>query len=208
MLIEGLWAENLFTMEGRHLHERSDEPTVESRGDVRIARGLRIRSYKLGLVGKADVVEFHRPATKDKPEYVHAEGPVGLWRPYPVEYKRGHFRREEGYEVQLCAQALCLEEMLGIGVPTGAIFYGKPRRRLDVALDDSLRLKTVEAAAHLHELVRAGKTPNAEYGKRCKSCSLFDCCMPKTIGRRKNVEKYLAEAFSETTVTSSVGGMD
>lgn len=197
MLLEGLWEENLFTMEGRHLHERSDESPVESRGDVRIARGLRIRSYKLGLVGKADIVEFHRPATKDKPKCVHVEGPVGLWRPYPVEYKRGYLRREEGYEVQLCAQALCLEEMLGVDVTTGAIFYGKPRRRLNVALDDSLRLKTVEAATRLHELVRAGKTPKAEYSKRCRSCSLIDCCMPKALSKRGMVEKYLSEMCSE-----------
>jgi CRISPR-associated exonuclease Cas4 len=182
VLIEGIWDENLFTVEGHHLHERSDEPQAETRGDIRIARGLRIRSLKLGLAGKADVVEFHGHDTA-----------------YPVEYKRGQLRHEEGYEIQLCAQALCLEEMLSINVPEGAIFYGKPKRRLNITFNENLRMKTVEAAARLHALAKEGRTPRAKYEKKCRNCSLIESCLPKACGGRKDVEQYLESALEETS---------
>lgn len=181
VLVEGLWGENIFTAEGRHVHERADDGQIETRRDVRVARGLRLRSLKLGLTGKADVVEFH------------------LDTPYPVEYKRGHLRREEGYEIQLCAQAICLEEMLGIYIPEGALFFGKPRRRLNINFDDGLRLKTEVAAARLHELTKAGRTPTARYEKKCESCSLLDHCMPKAVGRRMSVERYLTAVIADAT---------
>jgi CRISPR-associated exonuclease Cas4 len=202
--IEGLWDENLFTAEGRNLHERTHEPALESRGDVRIARGLRLRSLRLGLSGKADVVEFHRLPESEAaasgqgsglPSRIPLPGVLGLWQPLPVEYKRGRLRREEGYEVQLCAQALCLEEMLGVGVPMGAVFYGQPRKRLEVPLGEELRRQTETAAARLHELIRARNTPPACYEKKCESCSLLTLCMPKTTGGRKSVDRYLAGMF-------------
>jgi CRISPR-associated exonuclease Cas4 len=199
--IEGLWDENRFTAEGRNLHERAHASALESRGDVRIARGLRLRSLRLGLTGKADVVEFHRLPEAETPPGVEGEGlpagvPLpgarGLWQPFPVEYKRGRLRREEGYEVQLCAQALCLEEMLSVAVPVGAVFYGQPRRRLEVTFSEELRRQTETASARLHELTRAGKTPPARYEKKCESCSLVSLCMPKTTGGRKSVDRYLS----------------
>ena len=193
--IEAIWQDNVFTVEGTYMHQRvhSEEP-VESRGEVRTARGLRLRSLRLGLTGVADVVEFHRlpePAQSG----VALPGVRGLWRPFPVEYKRGRSRREEGYEVQLCAQALCLEEMLGAAIPAGAVFYGQPRRRLEVVFSDELRRETETAAARLHELTRAGRTPVARYEKKCESCSLLSQCMPKTTGAGKSVERYLATAI-------------
>jgi CRISPR-associated exonuclease Cas4 len=199
--IEGVWEENLFTAEGRILHEAAHEPTLESRGELRIARGLRLRSLRLGLSGKADVVEFHRRAQADSPPAmeggllptaIQLPGVDGFWQPFPVEYKRGRLRREEGYEVQLCAQALSLEEMLGVAVPVGAVFYGQPRKRLEVAFGEELRRETETAAARLHELLRARNTPPARYEKKCDSCSLLALCMPKTTGGRKSVERYLA----------------
>ena len=200
--LEGIWEDNVFTVEGTFLHQKVDaEDRLESRGDVRIARGLRLRSLRLGLTGKADVVEFHRRAeaktasggeSGSLPAGVQLPGARGFWHPFPVEYKRGRLRREEGYEVQLCAQALCLEEMLSVAVPVGAVFYGQPRRRLEVTFGEELRRETETAAARLHELIRAGKTPPARYEKKCESCSLLTLCMPKTTGGRKSVGRYLA----------------
>lgn len=196
---EGLWEENLFTTEGTIFHRKVDDDVpVESRKDVRITRGLLLRSLRLGLSGKADVVEFHLmkeevapPVEKGLQSAIPLEGARGLWQPYPVDYKRGRMRHERGYEVQLCAQAMCLEEMLGVAVPEGALFYGTNRRRQAVSFDDQLRRETEEAAVWLHALVRSGKTPPACYEKKCESCSLFNLCMPKVSGGKRRVERYL-----------------
>ena len=136
--LEQLWAENTLTVQGRHLHERVDTAPGESRGDVRFARALPLRSLRLGLVGRADLVELHRiPADAAEAGEPGASlpGVPGVWRPFPVEYKRGRPKPHHADLVQLCAQALCLEEMLGTPVPAGALFYGETRRRHDVAFD-------------------------------------------------------------------------
>ncbi|MFQ5752814.1 MAG: CRISPR-associated protein Cas4, partial [bacterium] len=127
--IERVWEDNLFTAEGTILHERVDASDSEVRGNLRTAHSVWLRSLVLGLIGKADVVEFHKAETGG----VKLEGASGLWLPFPVEYKRGHLRHERSFEIQLCAQAICLEEMLGGNIPSGAIFYGKTRRRMDVS---------------------------------------------------------------------------
>lgn len=205
--IEGIWEDNLFTVEGSILHHKADgDLPVESRGEVRVTRGLLVRSLALGLTGKADVVEFHHVADEQAPwaacdqtlqAAISLKGVRGLWRPFPVEYKRGRLRHEEGFEVQLCAQALCIEEMLSVAVPAGAIYYGKPHRRLEVVFDAALREKTKHAATRLHELIRAGKTPPARFEKKCKSCSLFDICMPRVTDASKSVSKYLARMLGD-----------
>ncbi len=151
--LEQAWAENRYTAEGRAMHDRVHESDAEQRGNVRIARGLRIRSLDLGLIGQADVVEFHRSAS-------------GGEQPFPVEFKRGRPKPNECDEIQLCAQALCLEEMLGVTVPEGAIFYGKPRRRYPVTFNPSLRSLTQQTAGRLHQLVADGVTPPAVYEKK------------------------------------------
>lgn len=194
--LENLWDENPLTVEGSHLHNKVDDAETEVRGDVRIARGLRLRSLRLGLTGKADVVEFHR-LPEASGEGMRLEGAEGLWQLVPVEYKRGKPKPGPCDEVQLCAQALCLEEMTGAGVPSGMLFYGVPRRRYGVAFDDALRQRTENLSARLHGLTKAGKTPKAEYSKRCRSCSLIDCCMPKALSKRGMVEKYLSKVYSE-----------
>lgn len=204
--LEGLWAENRLTVEGRHLHDRTHKPETESRGDVRIGRALRLRSLRLGLTGVADVVEFRRihdltespiGNSCEEPPGVRLPGVGGAWQPFPVEYKRGKPKLGPFDEIQLCAQALCLEEMLGAPIPSAALYYGQPRQRTDVSLTQALREKTEGLAARLHELTRASQTPQARYEKKCDSCSLFSLCMPKTTGARKSVDSYLSRVIDE-----------
>ena len=155
------------------MHERVHEADRESRGEVRIEYSMPLRSLRLGLIAKADVVEFHRDR----------EGPEKKWRPFPVEYKRGKPKRDNVDKVQLCAQAICLEEMLDVEVPSGALFYGKTRHRQDVDFDADLRSETEDTARRFHDLVEAGKTPKPVYGKKCESCSMKDLCLPKTVAK-------------------------
>lgn len=179
--IEQIWSENIFTAQGRVMHERVHSETSESRRDVRVEFGMAVRSLRLGLIGKADVIEFHQQ-------------PDGTWLPFPVEYKRGKSKVQNCDKVQLCAQALCLEEALNVKVAAGAIYYGKERRRLDVAFDDALRQETEGTAARLHALIRSGVTPKAMYKPECDSCSLFSYCLPKTLQAFRPVQTYLKEA--------------
>jgi len=185
MYIEQLWDENRVTAEGRLFHERVHERQDECRKDLRICRGLRLRSLRLGLVGQADVVEFHRE-------------PDGTWRPFPIEYKRGRPKPHDADRVQLCAQAMCLEEMLGVSVPAGALFYGAPRRREEVVLDRELRGKVECAAERLREFIAAGITPPAIYEKKkCEDCSLLSYCRPRMPQGSGAVTNYLARALEE-----------
>lgn len=178
--VEQLWTENLFTAQGRVMHVRVHEDGRESRGNVRMERGVPLRSMRLGLSGKADVVEFHRNMDKS-------------WSPYPVEYKRGKPKQGECDLVQLCAQAICLEEMLTVDIPAGSLFYGKTRRRIEICFDGPLRLKTEETAAQVRKLIDSGITPPPVYSPKCKSCSLIGLCLPKTAGNDRKVEHYLVE---------------
>lgn len=204
--LEGAWAENQLTAEGRVMHDRAHEAGIESRGDVRISRGLRLHSLRLGLSGIADVVEFHRCVRRDDatvtaegalPDAVRLPGVPGLWSPFPVEYKRGRPKSEPYDEIQLCAQAICLEEMLGVVVPSAALFYGKPVRRFEVILTASLREETERLASRVHELIRLGVTPAPIYEKKCDSCSLFSLCMPKRLSKHPTVEDYIATTLGE-----------
>ncbi|MEI8120861.1 MAG: CRISPR-associated protein Cas4 [bacterium] len=186
--IEHVWEENRLTVEGKNMHERVHEQTSDSRPGIRIARGLRLRSLQHGLVGMADVVEFHL-----KSEISILKSP-GL--PFPVEYKRGKPKADHCDEVQLCAQALCLEEMLGVPIPGGALFYGATHRRQDVDFDEPLRALTIQAARRLHVLIETGITPPAEFGPKCDHCSLLNVCMPKYAANEKSVARYLSIAIN------------
>ncbi len=188
--VEQVWEDNAFTISGRHRHVNVHEeaPRRERRGDLVIVRGLGLRSLELGLSGIADVVEFHRVSSGG----VTIPGTKGLWRPYPVEYKRGRRKNHRADEVQLCAQAICLEEMLGVPVEEGALFYGKEQRRTTVALDATLRDLTVRAARRFRELVEHGETPPARKEKKCDSCSLVESCLPEVMIRRRSVRRYVA----------------
>lgn len=199
--IEGAWAESVATVLGAHMHERADEPSSELRGDLLTVRGLALRSLRLGLSGKADVVEFHRVPVGEEGEPALQTCPLpgrrGLWRPLPVEYKRGRLRREAGYLVQLCAQAICLEEALGVEIAAGAIYFGENRRRMDVAFNAPLRAETEQAAARLHALFREGRTPPPVFGPKCKECSLLELCQPRPLQQQPRASSYLAAALRQ-----------
>lgn len=181
--LEGIWAENRLTAEGRHLHERVHELDSETRNGVKIVRGLRLHSLRLGLTGQADVVEFH-PGE-------------GTSVPFPVEYKRGRPKPDRCDEIQLCAQALCLEEMLSVQIPQGAIFYGQPRRRHEVSFDEALRGETERLATIMHTMFDAGVTPVAAYEKKCDNCSLYNWCLPKNTGESQKVAPYLDHVYDD-----------
>lgn len=174
--VEGLWREDAATAEGRLLHDKVDAGQPETRPGVRIARGIALRSLALGVVGKADVVEF-----RGQPP-----------QPFPVEYKRGRPKPHRADEVQLCAQAICLEEMFGRPVPEGALFYGTTRRRVAVAFDPALRNLTARVAAEARSNILAGHTPPPVYGPGCARCSLLELCQPAQLERPPQVTEWLA----------------
>jgi len=178
--IEQQWNENRWTAEGRLLHQNADEGPDETRGGVRIVRGLAIRSLRLGLSGKADVVEFP----------IQPPGP-----PLPVEYKRGRPKSEHWDEIQLCAQALCLEEMLSTAIAGGALYYGEPRRRLDVPFDASLRQETEDLARRMHHLYDEQRTPAPRLTPRCKKCSLHQICEPEMLERRGSASVFFRRSL-------------
>ena len=190
--LEQQWQENLRTVEGYLLHRRAhDEAARERRGDTLILRGLSVVSYTLGLSGKCDVVEFHT-----SPKGVPLRGEEGLWLPFPVEYKRGRPKSYQADELQLCAQAMCLEEMLCCSIPEGALFYGEPRRRTAICFARELREAVRRDAGEMHQLYRRGHTPKAKPTKSCNACSLKDRCLPQLV-RRESVRAYLRHAMEE-----------
>ncbi len=191
--LEQAWRDNALTAEGRVLHERVDSGEREGRPDVRIARGIPLRNLRLGLAGRADVVELHRERAGSGG--VTLPGVEGRWRPFPVEYKRGEPKWIDCDRVQLCAQALCLEEMLSVRVSRGALFYGRIRRREDVSFDPLLREATEQAARRFHEIVASGQTPIVNRAPKCRSCSLLPLCLPPRP-RRRSVSRYLAAALA------------
>ncbi len=170
--LEQQWAENRQTAEGHLLHQRADAPQAERRRGIRTATAMPLLALQLGITGKADIVEFHCTEAGE--------------RAFPVEYKRGRPKMHRADEVQLCAQALCLEEMLGNPVESGALFYGQTRRRSEVTFDQELRELTLRVIAETRAMLSYGKTPWARYeAKRCDSCSLLDLCQPQLLGRQR-----------------------
>lgn len=181
--IEQSWQENVLTVQGDLMHDRAhDEALRERRGDALIVRSLVVRSAALGLAGKCDIVEFHQDA-KGHPLF----GEDGLWRDVPVEYKRGRSKASDADRMQLCAQAMCLEEMFGSDIPIGYLYYGETRSREKVALDDDLRGQVLQAAAEMHRLYTRRHTPNVKRHPACRSCSLVDLCVPGRGGQTSAV---------------------
>ncbi len=164
------------------MHERADSERVEMRGDRKIVCSLMIRSLRLGVSGKADVVEFFK---KD-----------GIWVPFPVEYKRGRPKKNDSDRVQLCAQAMCLEEMLNVEVSCGALFYGKRKRRQAIDFDHVLRSKTEDTARAVHAMLAQGMTPSARRTKKCETCSLLSLCMPEKTGINRSASRYLSSILA------------
>ena len=178
--VEQLWIENQLTAEGRILHERVHTAAKESRRKIRVEFDMPIRSLSLGLIGRADVVEFHLQEED-------------IWQPFPVEYKRGRPKKDDSDRVQLCAQAICLEEMLNVIIPEGALYYGKKKRRTAVLFDNDLRKTVSRTALALHSLLESTKTPPPVYSRRCESCSFVETCLPKTTGKKGSVQNYMTK---------------
>ncbi|MBV6273526.1 CRISPR-associated protein Cas4 [Alcaligenaceae bacterium CGII-47] len=182
--IEQQWTENRQTAEGRLLHKRADQPQSERRKGVRVVTAMPLVDLPLGITGVADVVEFY-------PE-------SGVERAFPVEYKRGRPKAHHADEVQLCAQALCLETMLGQPVTSGALFYGQTRRRNDIAFSDELRALTSQTIEATRRMILSAKTPLADYEpKRCDGCSLIDLCQPRLLNRSRSVEHWLQSQLED-----------
>jgi CRISPR-associated exonuclease Cas4 len=193
--LEQQWEENRLTAEGRLLHDRVHESSTEARPNLIVARGLHLHCLRLGLTGQADAVEFHRARTEGEGGAVALPRRQGTWLPFPVEYKRGRPKAEPFDEIQLCAQALCLEEMFGLSLNAGALFYGKTRRRVDVQFDVALKAETEGLCGRMHELYAAGVTPLAQYAKKCERCSLMARCLPRSPSGEGAVERYLKSAW-------------
>ena len=188
--IENQWAENLHTVDGELMHSRThDEALTEKRGDTIITRGMRIFSRTLGVSGQCDVLEFHSST-----EGVEISGWEGKWLPYPVEYKRGEPKEGNWDTAQLCAQAMCLEQMLCCDIPEGALFYGERRRRTKVEFTVELRRQVENALEEMHRLYRRGYTPKVKPSKACNACSLKELCLPALMSGR-SVDKYLEESL-------------
>lgn len=179
--VEQAWAEDAATAEGRILHERVDAGHSESRPGIRIVRGIMLRSVALGVVGKADVVEL-----RGNPP-----------QPFPVEYKRGKPKTHRADEVQLCAQAICLEEMFGCSIPEGALFYGETRRRVTVSFDSALRILTMDTAAGARADILKGHTPRPVSRPACRHCSLVDLCQPDRLERPPGIARWLSSQISD-----------
>ena len=190
--LEQQWQENLRTVEGSLLHSRAHDASLrERRGNTLTLRSLAVFSASLGLSGQCDVVEFHI-----SPDGVALQGEDGLWLPYPVEYKRGRPKANQADELQLCAQAICLEEMLCCSIPEGSLYYGETRRRTPVLFSEALRQRVRDCAEEMHQLYQRGHTPKAKPGKACNACSLKELCLPQ-LARREPVSSYLKRAMEE-----------
>lgn len=190
--IEKQWAENYRTADGQIFHRRAhDGSSREKRGDILTLRSLRISSAALGLSGQCDVVEFHRDDSG-----VTLAGEDGTWLPYPVEYKRGTTKESDADALQLCAQAMCLEEMLCCTIEKGALFYGETRRRAEVIFTEEMRLRVSDCAQEMHQLFARGYTPRVKPGKGCGACSLKELCLPG-LERRGSASAYLRRNWEE-----------
>ncbi len=176
--VEQVFDENLYTLRGKRVHERADDPESALEVGVRVERGLALFSERLGLVGKADVVEISQDGT-----------------PYPVEYKSGPRRGSKHDDVQLCAQAMCLEEMMGCGVPRGAIYHYASRRRREVVFDGDLRSLTEETVRAVRRMLLAGSVPPPVADARCPKCSLFDACMPFALAAAVDAKEAEARLY-------------
>ena len=192
--VEQQWQENLHTAEGQVFHRRAhDEEQTEVRGDTIIVRGMRVQSERLGISGICDVVEFTR-----SPDGIALAGREGRYQVYPVEYKKGAPKEHQADELQLCAQAMCLEEMLLCRIDEGSLFYGEPRRRTRVTFSPELRAQAEQMLGEMHQLDERGHTPRVKRHKGCSACSLKEICLPG-MDRVPAASAYLRAHVQEET---------
>ena len=192
--VEQQWQENLHTAEGQVFHRRAhDEEQTEVRGDTIIVRGMRVQSERLGISGICDVVEFTR-----SPDGIALAGREGRYQVHPVEYKKGAPKEHQADELQLCAQAMCLEEMLLCRIDEGSLFYGEPRRRTRVTFSPELRAQAEQMIGEMHQLDERGHTPRVKRHKGCSACSLKEICLPG-MDRVPAASAYLRAHVQEET---------
>ncbi|NCC02187.1 MAG: CRISPR-associated protein Cas4 [Clostridia bacterium] len=190
--IEQQWADNYRTTSGELMHKRvHDEELFERRGTILTVRGLRITSARLGMSGQCDVVEFRQ--SKDG---IKVQGYPENWLIYPVEYKRGVPKEGQEDELQLCAQAMCLEDMFLTEIKKGSLFYGEKRRRHEVIFTEELRQKVETICGEMHQLFERGYTPKVKITKKCNACSLNEICIPK-LQKVSNVSDYISKSIGE-----------
>ena len=191
--VERQWQENVLTAEGRLLHQRTDDPFfTETRNGLVSARAVPIASYRLGLAGVCDVVEFTKSL-----QGARLPGREGLYQAAPVEYKRGHEKRDPCDEAQLCAQAMCLEEMLSVPIPAGFLYYGETRHRVAVDLTTELRSLVADMTEEMHAYFKRGYTPRVKPSKACRSCSLADTCLPELQENVMAASKYIKQQVKD-----------
>lgn len=189
--IEQQWAENYRTADGRIMHTKAhDSELREKRGDIVITRAMQISSAELGISGECDVVEFHK-----SPNGIYISGLDGSYNVIPVEYKRGQPKENNCDELQLCAQVMCLEEMLCCDIPEAYLYYGETRRRHTVVLDESLRNKTAAMIHEMHQLYERQHTPKVKRTKACNACSLKDICLP-VLNKERSAAEYIMRTFN------------
>ena len=181
--VEGVFVENVFTLEGRIRHEAADLAGYETRAGVKAVTALPLYSRRFHLTGVADVIEF-------------GASPTGERTAYPIEYKRGPRRQWDNDDVQLCAQALCLEEMMGVSAPRGAVFHASSKRRREVEFNAALRRLTEQSITRLHALIQQARVPRAVLKPRCEGCSLHGVCLPELSGQEMRLERLQAEMFT------------
>jgi CRISPR-associated exonuclease Cas4 len=192
--IEQQWKENVLTAEGRIMHKRVDDSFfTETRNGVITARSVPVASYRLGLAGVCDVVEFTA-----SPNGVKLPNKDGLYLAAPVEYKRGKEKHDHSDEAQLCAQALCLEEMLSVAIPKGYLFYGETRHRVEIEFTAELRTLVKDMSAEMHNYFSRGYTPKVKTHKGCRSCSLADVCLPVLNEKVVTASKYIRQYMEQT----------
>lgn len=190
--IEQLWAENFRTTDGALMHKNAhDTDRRESRSNLIVTGGVSVFSAALGVSGQCDVLEYHRGSAG-----IPIQGKEGLWQPYPVEYKRGSPREDTGDTLQLCGQAMCLEEMLCCDIPEGALYYGEIRRRVAVPFTEELRAQVRKLLTQMHDLYRRGHTLKVKPSKSCNACSLKELCLPKLM-KSRSVAAYLHSAMED-----------
>lgn len=202
--IENIWDDNERTVSGKLMHERAHDPfAAEKRGDRLVVRDLPVLSRRLGVVGKCDVVEFWRDDGG-----VPLFGRKGRWRPCPVEYKRGSPKVADVDRLQLCAQALCLEEMLCCApIDEAYLYYGETRRREAVLLTPELRAKVGALFDEMHRAYKQNYTPRVVPTKSCNACSLKDACLPKLPSADRSVRAYLDEYLADVQSGEGKGGL-
>ncbi len=190
--IESQWEENVRTVEGHIIHEKAhDKFALEARGNLLISRGMPVYSASLGISGECDVVEFHKSL-----DGVSILGREGSYEVIPIEYKRGEEKQDEIDELQITAQAMCLEEMLCCSIPQGYLYYHESRRRVMVSISSELRKKVMDLSSEMHRMYQSGYTPHVKRAKKCNSCSLKHICLPE-LSSVKSVRNYIREYITE-----------